>query len=631
MGPEMMNEFRAQAERFGTRFITDDATRVELSDGGIQQRLRRRRRVPSPRRSSSRWAPSRRRLGIPGEIELGGRGVSTCGVCDGAFFKGEDVVVIGGGDSAMEDSIFISKFADELTIVHRRDEFRASKIMLERAARAGQHRLQDAVRPRGVRRRRRRQARARPPAQRRDRRDRGARGRRRLRRHRPHPALRAGRRARSTPTRRATCSPRTGRPGPTSPACSRSATSSTTPTARRSPPPAPAAWARSTPSGTCATRRPRPRRTGAGRRADRGRAAPRVESARDVAALGSARMARRRRHAMARRPRRSGLRAVPRVRRAPTRPGRAATARRRSARPRPSSGPASRRPDNRVRGVRTVDIASRRYPLKFAFGGAAKGPNPYINIINRLQVVQFEDFDGELRTLAYEPTVPEGPREAPFYEQHDASALGRVPLLQGPGDDLEPARRGARQGRACAPRTSTSSASTTCTSRTCASCSAPPSRSTGEAAPRPPLFPNAKLIAQRKEWDTFASLHPMQWAWYVEDGIKDLITDNVVLVDGDVELGKGVALVWTPGPHRRQPLAVRQHRRGRLGLVRERRRRRLLAPAPLEDPGRPQDGRVLRPRGDPELEHARGLDRPVRLDAQGEGARRPATRATRAT
>ena len=75
-----------------------------------------------------------RRLGIPGELELGGRGVSTCGVCDGAFFKGEDVVVIGGGDSAMEDSIFISKYADKLTVVHRRDEFRASKIMLERAA-----------------------------------------------------------------------------------------------------------------------------------------------------------------------------------------------------------------------------------------------------------------------------------------------------------------------------------------------------------------------------------------------------------------------------------------------------------------------------------------------------------------
>ena len=75
-----------------------------------------------------------RRLGIPGELELAGRGVSTCGVCDGAFFKGEDVVVIGGGDSAMEDSIFISKFAHDLKVVHRRDEFRASKIMLDRAA-----------------------------------------------------------------------------------------------------------------------------------------------------------------------------------------------------------------------------------------------------------------------------------------------------------------------------------------------------------------------------------------------------------------------------------------------------------------------------------------------------------------
>ncbi len=62
-----------------------------------------------------------------------------------------------------------------------------------------------------------------------------------------------------------------------------------------------------------------------------------------------------------------------------------------------------------------------------------------------------------------------------------------------------------------------------------------------------PLFPNAKLLTQRKEWDTFASLHPMQWAWYVEDGIKGVNEDNVVLLDGDVELGKGVALVWTPG------------------------------------------------------------------------------------
>ena len=74
-----------------------------------------------------------RRLGLPGELELSGRGVSTCGVCDGAFFKDEEVIVIGGGDSAMEDAMFIAKYASKLTIVHRRDEFRASKIMLERA------------------------------------------------------------------------------------------------------------------------------------------------------------------------------------------------------------------------------------------------------------------------------------------------------------------------------------------------------------------------------------------------------------------------------------------------------------------------------------------------------------------
>jgi thioredoxin reductase (NADPH) len=132
MGPEMMNLFRGQAERFGTRFVTDDADRIELSDGGLQRVF-----IGSDeyvgRAVILAMGAEPRRLGIPGELELSGRGVSTCGVCDGAFFKGEKVVVIGGGDSAMEDAIFISKYASELTIVHRRDEFRASKIMLERA------------------------------------------------------------------------------------------------------------------------------------------------------------------------------------------------------------------------------------------------------------------------------------------------------------------------------------------------------------------------------------------------------------------------------------------------------------------------------------------------------------------
>jgi hypothetical protein len=202
-------------------------------------------------------------------------------------------------------------------------------------------------------------------------------------------------------------------------------------------------------------------------------------------------------------------------------------------------------PENRIRAVRTVDIASAGYPLKFAFGGAAKGPNPYINIINRLQVIQFEGFDGELKTLAYEPTVPEGPAEAPFYAQqierlgeflsykvlakiwnHPGEALARIGLRPEDVDYVSFDHLHVQDLRFVLGTTEPIE---------------------GEAAPRPPLFPNAKLIAQRKEWDTFASLHPMQWAWYVEDGLKDLITDNVVLVDGDVELGKGVALVWTPG------------------------------------------------------------------------------------
>ncbi len=136
MGPEMMSQFRAQAERFGTRFVTDDVDRVEFSDGGVQKVFL----GDEEHRAKTvilAMGAEPRRLGVPGEMELGGRGVSTCGVCDGAFFKGQKVIVVGGGDSAMEDSIFISKYASELTIVNRRDEFRASKIMFDRAREQG--------------------------------------------------------------------------------------------------------------------------------------------------------------------------------------------------------------------------------------------------------------------------------------------------------------------------------------------------------------------------------------------------------------------------------------------------------------------------------------------------------------
>src|SRR5690349_11494739 len=112
MGPEMMTQFRAQAERFGTRFVSDDATEVELSDGG-EQVVRIGKDEYRAKAIILAMGAEPKKLGIPGETELGGMGVSTCGVCDGAFFKGEEVVVIGGGDTAMEDALFISKFASK--------------------------------------------------------------------------------------------------------------------------------------------------------------------------------------------------------------------------------------------------------------------------------------------------------------------------------------------------------------------------------------------------------------------------------------------------------------------------------------------------------------------------------------
>jgi thioredoxin reductase (NADPH) len=137
MGPEMMQDFRNQAERFGTRFITDQATKVELASepGGIHKVW-----VGDDEHQARAvilaLGAEHRKLGIPGEEELGGRGVSYCATCDAAFYKDAQTVIVGGGDSAMEEAIFLSKFAAKVTIVHRREEFRASKIMLERAREA---------------------------------------------------------------------------------------------------------------------------------------------------------------------------------------------------------------------------------------------------------------------------------------------------------------------------------------------------------------------------------------------------------------------------------------------------------------------------------------------------------------
>jgi thioredoxin reductase (NADPH) len=132
MGPEMMQQFRAQAERFGTRFVSDDATRIELSDGGVQRVLVGDDEYLA-RSVVLAMGAEPKKLGVPGEDELASRGVSYCATCDAAFFRDKPTLVVGGGDTAMEDATFLAKFASDVKIVHRRGEFRASAIMLDRA------------------------------------------------------------------------------------------------------------------------------------------------------------------------------------------------------------------------------------------------------------------------------------------------------------------------------------------------------------------------------------------------------------------------------------------------------------------------------------------------------------------
>ena len=133
MGPALMSEVRAQAERFGTRFITDEATRVELARAGGVHRVWVGGRELRARSVILAMGAEPRKLEVPGERELAARGVSYCATCDAAFFRDKPTLIVGGGDSAMEEAIFLSKFASEVKLVHRRDEFRASQIMLDRA------------------------------------------------------------------------------------------------------------------------------------------------------------------------------------------------------------------------------------------------------------------------------------------------------------------------------------------------------------------------------------------------------------------------------------------------------------------------------------------------------------------
>src|SRR3954471_22480628 len=133
MGPQMMQDFRDQAERFGARLVSEDATSVELSKDGGPHKVVVGGEEHLARSVILAMGAEPKKLGVPGEEELSARGVSYCATCDAAFFKGKQTIVVGGGDSAMEEAIFLAKFAEKVTVVHRRDEFRASKIMIDRA------------------------------------------------------------------------------------------------------------------------------------------------------------------------------------------------------------------------------------------------------------------------------------------------------------------------------------------------------------------------------------------------------------------------------------------------------------------------------------------------------------------
>jgi hypothetical protein len=203
-----------------------------------------------------------------------------------------------------------------------------------------------------------------------------------------------------------------------------------------------------------------------------------------------------------------------------------------------------------VHAVTSVDIAAAPYPVSYAFHDAVSVPTlPLISMINRMIVVQYDDWNGTARTLVFEPTVPDGSAEAPFYRNLQRR-IDKVPggrLLEKavlryynePGDVLAKLGLSPDDIDFCTfdhlhvqdPRMILGSTEVV----------------EGENHPRRPLFGDAKMLVHSRELATLQSLHPMQWAWYVDGGLGGVAPDKLVTFDGDIELGPGIALLWTPG------------------------------------------------------------------------------------
>ncbi|NLE81587.1 MAG: hypothetical protein GX610_18790 [Rhodococcus sp.] len=198
-----------------------------------------------------------------------------------------------------------------------------------------------------------------------------------------------------------------------------------------------------------------------------------------------------------------------------------------------------------VKAIKSFDIVEAPYPSRFAFQGYNLSVNPFITIINRMFVIQFEGFDGKLKTLVWEPTVPEGSAESPFY--HKLQSLGRKLKVEkyftknvNDPDHILP-RLGLRNEDVdyiSFDHLHVQDMRMILGSKNVIE---------GETTPREPLFPNAKLLVHRKELGTFESMHPMQWAWYVDEGMDGVPDERLEIFEGDVELGVGISLLWTPG------------------------------------------------------------------------------------